>query len=242
MSVEVAFAAALIVAFAAFGQTVAGFGFSLLAVPSLGLVIDPKEAVAVATGLLVVNSALLAWGERRHIDRRAVRLLLLGALPGLTVGLALLAAMPVVALRFALASAILAAVVILASGVQLSSSRASVELSAGFATGVLTTSLNANGPPTVLALQARGLAPHAFRPTTSAVLGLTSAVGAALFGFAGRLTDEVLGVTVVAIPAMILGWSIGLRVRGHVAPVAFRRLILGLLVLAALATMVAALS
>ena len=68
------------------------------------------------------------------------------------------------------------------------------------------------------------------------------AVGAALFGFAGRLTDEVLGVTVVAIPAMILGWSIGLRVRGHVAPVAFRRLILGLLVLAALATMVAALS
>ena len=177
MSVEVALAAALIVAFAAFGQTVTGFGFSLLAVPSLGLVIDPKEAVAVATMLLVVNSALLAWGERHYIDRRAVRLLLLGALPGLPVGLALLAAMPVVVLRFALASAILAAVAILASGVQLSSSRASVELSAGFATGVLTTSLSANGPPTVLVLQARGLAPHAFRPTTSAVLGLTSAVG-----------------------------------------------------------------
>jgi uncharacterized membrane protein YfcA len=242
MSVEVALAAALIVAFAAFGQTVTGFGFSLLAVPSLGLVIDPKEAVAVATMLLVVNSALLAWGERHYIDRRAVRLLLLGALPGLPVGLVLLAAMPVVALRFALASAILAAVAILASGVQLSSSRASVELSAGFAAGVLTTSLSANGPPTALVLQARGLAPHAFRPTTSAVLGLTSAVGVALFGFAGRLTDEVLGVTVVAIPAMILGWSIGLRVRRYVAPVAFRRLILGLLVLAALATMVAALS
>jgi len=190
MSVEVALAAALIVAFAAFGQTVTGFGFSLLAVPSLGLVIDPKEAVAVATMLLVVNSALLAWGERHYIDRRAVRLLLLGALPGLPVGLALLAAMPVVVLRFALASAILAAVAILASGVQLSSSRASVELSAGFATGVLTTSLSANGPPTVLVLQARGLAPHAFRPTTSAVLGLTSAVGVASASTSGLSTGS----------------------------------------------------
>ena len=49
-----------IVAIAAFSQTVAGFGFSLVAVPLLGLVIDPKEAVALALLFLLLNSSLLA--------------------------------------------------------------------------------------------------------------------------------------------------------------------------------------
>ncbi len=242
MSLEIAAVVAIIVAFAAFGQTVAGFGFSLLAVPPLGLIIDPKAAVVVAAVLLAANSAMLAWGERTHIDRNAVRLLLAGALPGLPLGLALLNVMPVAALRVTLAIAILAAVVIIASGARLTSRSATVELAAGFATGVLTTSLNANGPPTVLALQARGLAPQAFRPTTSTVLGLTSAVGVALFGLGGRLTGEVLSMAAIALPAMVAGWFIGSRVRGRVAPVAFRRLVLGLLVLAALATMGAAIA
>ncbi len=241
MSIEVGAATVLITAFASFGQTVAGFGFSLLAVLPLGLVIDPKDAVVVSCLLLVANSALLVWGERTHIDRRAVRLLLLGALPGLPLGLALLVVMPVDALRLTLALAVLAAVGILSSGLQLHSGRVSVELGAGFATGVLTTSLNANGPPTVLALQARGLAPHEFRPTTSAVLGLTSVIGAGLFGLAGRLTNDVIGVAATAMPAMVFGWSIGLRARGHIAPLAFRRLVFALLVIVALATTVAAL-
>lgn len=231
-----------IVAIAAFSQTVAGFGFSLVAVPLLGLVIDPKEAVALALLFLLLNSSLLAWGERAHIQWDAVRRLLLGALPGLPLGMVLLEIAPEKGLRLALAAAVFVAVAVavIVSGFTVSGEGRKFELGAGFFTGLLTTSLNTNGPPTVLALQARGLEPHQFRPTSSAVLGLTSAVGAVLFAAGGLLTSDVQRSAVLATPALAVGWYAGTRVRGHIPTSMFRRVVLSLLVAAAMATVAAA--
>lgn len=229
-----------VVAIAAFSQTVAGFGFSLVAVPLLGLLIDPKEAVALALLFLLLNSALLAWGGRSHIQWDAVRRLLLGALPGLPLGMVLLEVAPEKGLRLALAAAVFIAVAVIVSGFTVSGEGRKFELGAGFFTGLLTTSLNTNGPPTVLALQARGLEPHQFRPTSSAVLGLTSAVGAVLFAAGGLLTSDVQRSAVLATPALAVGWYAGTRVRGHIPASMFRRVVLGLLLTAAVATVAAA--
>ncbi len=234
-------AVAVIVAFAGFAQTVAGFGFSLLAVPPLGLIIDPKDAVAVALVGLLVNSLGLTWSERDHVDWAAVRWLLIGAIPGLPLGLLMLQAASVDTLRFALATAVVVSVVFLLSGFSFRTESRVVEAGAGFLTGALTTSLNTNGPPTVLALQARRLEPHEFRPTTSAVLGLTSLVGAVMFAAAGRFTGDVGAAIAVAMPALGVGWIIGTRVRRRVPANLFRSIILTLLVVAAGATVAAAL-
>lgn len=242
MSGPILLAVFFIVVLAGFGQTIVGFGFSLLAVPLLGLVIDPKDAVAVSLVGLLVNSAGLAWNERRHIDWPAARWLLIGAVPGLPVGLLILEAISTDGLRIVLAIAVGAAVAVLASGFTIRSGSRAVEGGAGFLTGALTTSLNTNGPPTVLALQARGLEPHRFRPTTSAVLGLTSLVGAGLFAAAGRFTTDVISAAAVAIPALGVGWFGGAAVRRRVPAQLFRRVVLGLLVVSAAMTLTAALA
>lgn len=224
---------------AACGHTVAGFGFSLLAVPLLGLVIDPKGAVAAGSVLLVLTSALLAWNERAHIDWAAARPLLVGAVPGLPIGLVILEVIPVTALRVLLASIALVAVATVGLRVRMADGVGPLDYLAGFATGVLSTTVNANGPPTVLALQAHGLAPSVFRPTTSAVLGLASGAGATMFLAAGRLQGETLEVTGIAIPAVVLGWAIGSRVQRLLPPEVFRRLVVLLMLAAAVATVVA---
>lgn len=235
-------AVCLIVGLAAFAQTVVGFGFSLLAVPPLGLVMDAKDAVAVAIVLLVVNSFMLAWSERDHVDWVAVRALLVGALPGLPLGFLVLTLAPVNVLRLALAAAVIVSVVVLVAGFSLAGKGRSVELSAGFATGVLTTSLTTNGPPTVLALQARGLEPEEFRPTSSAVLGVASAVGVAMFAAGGRLGGDVPGAILVAFPALIIGWFVGTRLRSRLPAPVFRNAVLGLLLAAAAASVTAAIA
>lgn len=240
MEVDVVLAVMVVCGFAAFGQTVAGFGFSLLAVAPLGMVLDPKDAIAVSLVLLIVNSAMLVWGERAHVAWDAVRTLLVGATPGLPLGLVVLSVAPVRGLRIALAVAVLSAVIFLASGLELSRRSRRVELVGGFFCGLLTTSLNTNGPPAVLALQARSMAPEQFRPTTSAVLGTTSLVGAVMFAFAGRLNGDVGLACVVAFPAMLVGWQVGLRVRERVPANLFRALIMVLLVIAAALTLFAA--
>lgn len=240
LSPSVAVAVAAITAVAAFGQTVAGFGFSLLAVAPLGLVIDPKDAVAVAVLLLILNSALVTWSERSHIDWQATRSLLLAAVPGLPLGLAVLAAVSISVLRVSLAVATFAAVTALARGWTPGRRSTVVDAAAGFLTGFLTTSLNTNGPPAVFALQSRGLGPEQFRPTTSAVLGLASAVGAVMFVVAGRVTSDVLQAAVVAVPGLLGGWLTGVRLRGLVPPQRFRVGVLALLLVAAIVTLVAA--
>ena len=242
LSVEVVLAIGMIVGFAAFGQTVAGFGFSLLAVPPLSLVVDPKDAVAVSLVLLILNSGMLAWGERGHIQWDAVRSLLVGAVPGLPLGVVVIAVAPVRGLQAALGVAVLLAVFTLASGFEVSQRSRRIEWIGGFFCGLLTTSLNTNGPPAVLALQARKLSPERFRPTTSAVLGLTSLVGAVLFLAAGRMNSEVSSACLVGVPAMLVGWQLGLSVRRRVPAQLFRWLIMSLLAVAAILILVAAFS
>lgn len=228
-----------IVAVASFGQSVTGFGFSLLAVAPLGLVIDPKDAVAVAMIFLVVVSGLVAVLDREHLDWQAARPLLEGAVPGLPLGMIVLAVMSATVLRIALAVAIFYAVASLLRGFSLSTTSRRVERFAGFATGALTTSINANGPPTVLVLQARNLTPQAFRPTTSAVLGLASSAGVILFAIGGRIDADVLAATAWSSPGLVIGWSVGNALARRVPPAAFRRVVLGLLILAAVATIAA---
>jgi hypothetical protein len=113
-------------------------------------------------------------------------------------------------------------------------------LAAGFLTGALTTSITTNGPPTVLALQARGLAPSAFRSTVGAVLALASAVGVCLFAVDRRLGGEVPAAVAAGLPALGGGWALGLAARGRVPVPWFRRAVLGLLLVAAGATLVPA--
>lgn len=226
----------VIVVFAGFTQTVAGFGYSLIAVPPLGLVLDPKDAVAVAMVGLLCNSVALAWSERAHLDWSAAAWLLVGAAPGLPLGLWLLHVASADALRLGLAAAVVASVVVLVSGFEPRREGRIFVLGAGFVTGALTTSLNTNGPPTVLALQARHLEPHQFRPTSSAVLGSTALLGFALFAGSGRFTADVTLAAAVSVPGLYLGWLAGAAVRGRVSPVAFRRFVLGLLMVAAAAT------
>ncbi len=230
---EAAVSVALIVGFASFGHAVAGFGFSLLAVAPLGLVIDPKDAVVVASVLLMVNCALLGCSERANIDWGAARPLLLGALPGLPLGLLLLEIASVRVLRLMLAVAVLGSVAVLAAGLRLSKPSAWVELGAGCLTGLLTTSINANGPPAALVLQARGHPASVFRPTTSAVLGLASAAGALLFAAAGRMQPDVGATIAASLPGLLVGWFVGSRVCHRIPERVFQRVVTGLLVLAA---------
>lgn len=229
----------VVVLVAAFVQTVTGFGFSLVVVPPLGLVIEPADAVAVALVLLVLSNALVAFGERHEVDGPAARWLLAGAVIGLPIGLAALGLASADALRLALAVAVVVTVVVVVTGRPAIGGGAPSLLVAGLCTGALTTSLTTNGPPTVLALQGRGLAPTAFRPTVAVVLGLASVAGTAMFAVDGRLAGDVVPAAAIGVPALVVGWGLGLVAR-HRLPVAwFRRSVLGLLLAGAVVSVVA---
>ena len=169
---------AAIAAFAgAFVQSATGMGFALVLSPALFAVMDPEEAVTAVLILGAVLCALVLFESRRVGTYGLVRLLV-PAVPGLAVGLVVLAALSKEALQIGVG-----VVVVAAALWQLRHGAAALRLNAvaaGFLSGVLTTTISVNGPPLALWLESERVPPPVFRSTLAAAFLILDVAGLAL--------------------------------------------------------------
>lgn len=223
---------------AAIMQIIAGFGFALLGLPLMTLVIDPKIAVVVTalTGVLVTSWQAIR--SRADADRVLVRRLTTAAYVGMPFGLLVFIEVNDDVLRLLLGIAVLLAVVMLALRLNMHHAGPRFDYAAGFVSGVLNTSLSTNGPPLVFSLQARQLSAVTFRATITMVFALSNILGLSLFVASGRVTRDGLVASAITIPAMILGQAIGFPLRKHVHGERFRYLVLVLMTGAAISAIV----
>ena len=104
-----------------------------------------------------------------------------------------------------------------------------LDVTAGFLSGVLNTSLSTNGPPLVFLLQARRLEPDPFRGTLSVIFVISSVAGLTLFAARGYVTGSALVIVAATLPAVLAGLYAGGRIRPRVDAARFRILVLVLL-------------
>lgn len=235
MPVEIEIAIVLVTLVASVVQTIAGFGFSLLAVPVLSLLVEPAQAVVISAVLSFLNVARVSHVAREHTPWRIVGLLLVGSVIGLPLGmLVLLYASPeVLRLLVGLVAAVMA--VAIGMGLRWSHSDLATGVT-GFVAGVLSTSTSINGPPIVLYLQATALGPAAFRAAMSNLLVLSGIFSLAGFVLAGVLGLAQLGLVAFGVPSLFVGFWLGTRLLGHLDPERFRHFVLVLLAVMGSAT------
>lgn len=221
-------------------QSTTSFGFALLAVPLMSLVVPTEEAVVLSVSLGLLTSTSQAVGERAHRERAPARRMLVGLAIGAPFGVALLSIATGRQLKFVLAAVIVSFLVLTLRGFELRRSSRAGEVAAGAVSGVLNTSLSTNGPPIVMALHARGLPPATFRGTVAAVLSGGNVIGVGLFAVTGHYEGHVLALVLVAVPVLVAGYLTGARLRRRFDPTAFRRLVLWLLGVTAATTLVSA--
>ncbi len=228
----------LAVFFSSMVQTVTGFGFSLLAVPIMAIVVPTDISVVIAATLSTFTSGGQAWTERHHGDRPTIKRLVLASFIGMPFGLFILTVATSQQLKLGLAAVIVVFLIVNLRGFRLENPSTPIDLAAGLVAGVLSTSLSTNGPPLVMALHARHFSPQVFRGTISSVLVSISVVSLALFAVTGHFTTEVAWSLLVAGPALVVGFFIGHRVRGHIDATRFRGLVTLLLAATAVVTVV----
>jgi uncharacterized protein len=223
-------AIAAIIAFAAAVQSVTGFGFALIAVPALALLLGPKVAVVAMSS---VGVPLVIWNAvrwRRDILWREAITTSLAALVGMPLGLLLLTHADDRALTAVIGVTILVLTAWLWKGLTLPSGRRT-EVGAGFVSGTLATSVGTNGPPLVIAFQAVGLGPTRFRATLQACFVAQGSIALALFWSRGLVVHDVGVAFVVGVPAAVVGALLGDRIAPRVHAGPFRNAVLILLVL-----------
>lgn len=219
--------------FASLVRTATGFGFALLAVPMMGLVLEPASAVGISLVFQIISGLPIALqGLTRREARYALKLVgfaLLGLLPGLLVLLVL----PTVIARLMLALSLLIALILIARKVTFNAGLslfqwALVGLCAGFMQGVA----GASGPTILTALHA----------DTNITIESKRRVMAVFFIFAGLLAlppillempETVLDWKLfgLLLGAMLLGMLAGQRVFALMSAAAFRQATVALLIL-----------
>jgi hypothetical protein len=222
-------------------QTVAGFGFALVAVPLFVTVLDVRDAVVLTTLLGLLNNVIVARTAWRHVPWHAVGPMLAGALAGMPLGLAALLLAPEDAIRLGVGVSTLVMAAALASGLRFGDRSVASELGVGLISGVLNTSTSMNGPPVVLYLQGREHLPDEFRGALAVFFFACSAITLAAF-FATRIvTVDALALSAAALPSVAAGSVLGHALVRRVEPALFRRLVFALLAVSALSVVTSSL-
>ncbi len=215
--------------FAALVQSIGGFGFSLMAVPLAAIVIDLRAAVIVVSIGSLINVSLLCWRTKHDIDRALATRFNVPAVFGLPIGLVVLSFADQRVLKVTLGALIIVATLALSRGTSGLQPRAWIDVFAGWISGILSTATGTNGPPLVLAAQMRRLEPAAFRATLAFTFTLSGSTTLVLYVAARLVRRNDLALAIAAVPLILAGQYLGLRLQRVFLGQRFDHLVYGLL-------------
>ena len=220
-----------------------GFGFSLLAIISLSLLLPPMQIVPSIFLMEVAASLHLLPGVWRDIHWRALRWLTIGSLVGTPFGVYALAHVPPAPMTLALALFVLLAAILLARGFALQALPGNaVTFATGTASGLFNGGFGIGGPPVILFFFSSPAGAAVGRASMIAYFLMTDLSGLAWQGWNGLLSVATLWRALGFLPALAGGLWLGNRGFLNANPLDFRRWVLRLLMLLAVLTGARALS
>lgn len=207
-----------------------GFGFSLLAISALSLILPPAAIIPPVFLLELAASLHLLPGAWQDVQWRPLRWLALGCFAGTPAGVYALAHVPAAPMTIALSLFVLAAAALLVRGyAPAREPGAAGTFATGMASGLCNGGFGMGGPPVVLFFFGSPAGARAGRASLIAFFVLTDAMGLAWQGSMGLLNRDTLWHAAAMLPPMLAGVWIGNRAFGQADPVAFRRRVLYLL-------------
>jgi len=238
MDISVVAFSALAVLVAGVIRGYSGFGFSMIATTSMTLVLPPVEVIPVVLVLEILASSWLLPRVWKQIDWRSLSWLSAGVLIGTPPGVFLLAHVPAKPMRAGIAIAIMFLVVLLWRGFHLKkmpgkSGTAATGLFSGFLNGAAAI----GGPPVILFYFSSPAGVTVSRASIIAYFLGTDSLAWVVSLVQGLVTFKTGILTGILCAPLLLGIFLGNRFFTHSKEGAFKRKVLILLMLLALAAL-----
>jgi uncharacterized membrane protein YfcA len=223
---------ALVSLISGFVQGLAGFGSALIAVPLMALVIDIRLVVPLAAlsgfGIGLAN----LYHLRRHINMREVYPILPGTFMGVPLGVYFLRQMPETWVMLPLALLLMGYAIYSLGRWQV---RYVPGTRAAYLTGLLSGSLSGafstGGPPVVIYASLQPWEPADKKVLMTTYFLLSGCLTLGMYALGGLITGQVLGYFLVALPLLMLGSLLGIRLYRKLGGGSYNRLV-NLLILA----------
>ena len=220
-------ALAVITLLAAVVNGALGYGFSSITVP-LALLFMANRVLNPALVLIeVVLNSYVLWVNREAFGNvwRRMMPMIIGLIPGVIVGTAILSMVNSGWLRFATFIILLPLILLQAAGYRRPiKSERSVGLAFGSGVGVLYSVTTISGPPLAIMLNNQGFAKKDFRAALGLVRLAESSMTAVAYAYAGFFTYESIALIPWIVPSIVIGVPIGAFIIRKMEAETFRRI------------------
>lgn len=204
------FLGSLVVLVAATLQAVTGFGFSLLAIPMLMMIFDPKLVIGINMFISVFAVSMVTYRNREYIVKPLVKNLFLGAIIAIPLGGYIYRNFNLVNLKLLVGCIVVLLSVFLLTGIKIcKKSNPWIERGVGSFSGILTSSVGMPGPPIILFLNDQGLDKQKFRATIAMYFNLVFICTITMNIFTGLVTLNIFLKAISFVPFAMLGNIIG---------------------------------
>lgn len=212
-----------------------GFGFAILAVPLMSLVIPPTQSVLLA---IVLQMLIGPFGVQRalgHIDTQLVTGVALGAIVGTPFGLLALSNLSPDVARLLIATIAVGCFGIFMVKRAPTPSRALSHVAAtGLSAGILNGFAAMPGPPVILYFVRSGVTPMAARGSMILVFFAAATAGTITAWMRGLLDGQLVLLAASVFPLMLAGNHVGSKFFGVVPERVWRTAVVILLIVSAL--------
>lgn len=224
---------ALLLAGVIYGLT--GFGFALVAVPILIILLSPKIVVPLVMIHATFISLVILFEARKWVDLRRIWPLMVAGLAGIPAGTYLLIFLDDGILKMSIGAIIIPFAIASLLGFKKQIKNEKLAFApVGFISGLLNASTSLAGPPVILFFVNQGIAKQTFRANLVAYYTVLSAATVSAFMIGGVITAEVIQYSLWLLPATILGALTGIKLAHKVKETLFRNLALIIVTIAGL--------
>jgi uncharacterized membrane protein YfcA len=200
----------VIVIIAGFFQGLTSFGFALISMPILAVIIPVKEVVPIVVILCLFTNLIILANCFRYVEIKKIWILLLASFLAAPLGAYSLRIIDSDILKLISGILILAVSMLLLAGKVFQVKNENIAfIPVGFTSGFLNGSISMSGPPVVLFLTNQGVLKEAFRANITAYFLILNLFTIAIFFFGGLLTGSVLSYSLWFLPSMIIGVVLG---------------------------------
>ena len=219
-----------------------GFGFAMVAVSSMTLVIPPVRVVPLALILEVLASIRLVPQVWKDIDWYSLRWLLAGSLLATPLGVYLLANIPAKPMRISISLLVLVAAILLIRGWAWKQMPGRpLILGTGVACGALNGAAAIGGPPVILLYLSSPAGVTVSRASIIAYFLGIDGMSLIMASIQGLTTSQTLMLTLVCLLPLLLGIAVGSRMFIRIDKASFRHHVLILLIILSLGGLIRAL-
>ena len=203
-----------------------GYGFSSITVPLALLFLTNRVLNPALVPIEVALNAYVLWVNREALPTvwRRVLPIVIGLLPGVALGTALVSEVNPAWLKFGTFIALLPLILLQAAGYRRPiKSERSVGLLFGGGVGVLYSVTTISGPPLAVMLSNQGLTKRDFRAALGFIRLAESSFTAVAYAWVGLYSLESLALVPFIVPSIAIGVPIGALIIQRVRPETFRR-------------------